>query len=70
MEYPYNHRYTMRVSIGLVGAERTGAANPSKDSSYSEEEWNALTDEERSTWLNDVLQDWASSYIDMSITPD
>jgi len=68
-KYPYNHDYTMRLSIGYSNASRDETTNPSKDSSYSQEEWEALSDEEKQDWLNSELDNWSVNFIETSVTP-
>ena len=68
-KYPYNHDYTMRLSIGYSNASRSATANPSKDSSYSQEEWEALSDEEKQDWLNAEADIWSADFIEVSIAP-
>jgi len=69
MEYPYDHDYTMRLSIGYSGASRSDTTNPARNSSYSREEWEALPDEEKQDWLNFQLEIWADDFIETSVTP-
>lgn len=66
MSLPYNHEYSLRLSIGFVNAERIAEINPATDSSYSEDEWNALSADEQRQWLNDAVADWADEYIETS----
>ena len=69
MEYPYDHDYTMRLSIGYSGAERSETVNPVNESSYSQEQWEALSDEAKQDWLNSELSNWAENFIETSVTP-
>jgi hypothetical protein len=62
----YNHDYKLNLSIGSAGAEYEDTLNPSKESSYSREEWNALTTEEQQLWLEEETLAWANNYIDYS----
>jgi hypothetical protein len=68
MNYPYNHYYTMSLSIGLANASQTEKTNPAFDSSYSEEEWNSLTEQEKQSWLDQEAWDWAKDLIETSIS--
>lgn len=64
----WNHDYTMRLSIGYSTAVQTEIVNPSLNSSYSEDEWNALTEEEQQAWLDEELNDWSLRHIETSVT--
>lgn len=63
----YNHNYTMTLSIGFSGAEREETVNPAEHSTYSEEEWNALSEKEQQEWLNSQAKDWAHEYIEIAV---
>lgn len=65
---PFNHNYAMRVSIGLSGADRTDVVNPSRDSSYSKEEWDALPRAEQEKYLQESLNDWALGFYEATVT--
>ncbi|HEY9643510.1 MAG TPA: hypothetical protein V6C57_23680 [Coleofasciculaceae cyanobacterium] len=55
--------YKIGLDIGISNAQRIGAIHP-KDS-YSQQEWDALTDEEKENWLNEASNEWANNYIDV-----
>lgn len=61
---PWSHDYTMTVSIGFSGAERTGVVDPARDSIYSEDEWNALSRHEQEDWLRGEVDDFASNCVE------
>lgn len=69
MAKAWNHDYKVHLSIGLTGCDRSATINPSKDSSYSEEEWNNLSEGERERWLYAEAEDWANNFIDLSVQP-
>jgi hypothetical protein len=59
---PWNHNYTMTVSISR--ADQSETINPARDSSYSEDEWNALTKDEQEKWLSWELDEFMSNCVE------
>lgn len=64
MSYPYASKIKVMLSIGYSGAEREDFISP-KDSSYTESEWNALTEQEREDWVIKEADEWAQDYIEI-----
>jgi len=60
---PYSHDYPVSVNIGLAG-EQADSINPATESSYTEEEWNALTMEQQEEWLDTEAREWAMQFVD------
>ena len=63
MNYSYGAKIKVTLSIGYSGAEQEGVICPKIDSSYDEEEWNALSEEEREDWVSGMADDWSRDYI-------
>lgn len=60
----YNHFYKLKLEIGLANCTKETVTNPAIASSYSKEEWDALSFREQEAWLQGELQEWAYGLID------
>ena len=70
MTLPYDHEYPVYLTIGLV-ADREESVNPRRDSTYTQETWEQLTEAEKLQWLWEYTKDWAAEYIAYGlITPE
>jgi hypothetical protein len=54
----------MKLEICLATCTQETVTNPSTESSYSKEEWDALEYREQAAWLQDELKEWAYGLID------
>lgn len=61
---PWNHNYKMYVSVNFSQGEEEQSINPSVDSSYSVEEWNALSPQDQRQWLEEETKEWAMQYVE------
>ena len=63
INYPYSAKIKVTLSIGYSGAEHDDIICPKTDSSYDEEQWNALSESEREDWVSSMADDWSRDYI-------
>ena len=68
MNYPYDHNYKLHLSIGFWIEERD-TINPAYESSYSQEEWEALPDKQKQDWLESQLREWLANWVKASVSP-
>ena len=57
-------RFTFKVSIGK--ADEIEEMIGPMDEGISEDEWYAMTEEDREGWLNEALAEWSLNYLQTS----
>jgi hypothetical protein len=62
------YKYKFTLSIGLAVCDRTDEFTP-VDWGWDDEEWENISDEDRSTILEDENKEWANQYIEYSFEP-
>ena len=61
----YSYRpYKFRLSIGK--ADEIEEMRGPMDEGISEDEWYAMTEEDREDWLNEALAEWSLNYLQTS----
>ena len=63
MNYSYGAKIKVTLGIGFSGAEHDDIICPRIDSSYTEAEWDALSEKEREDWVASSAVEWSQNYI-------
>jgi len=56
----------LSISIGYAGAKRTD--EHSLSDYFEEDEWASLSEEEKTKALDEIVDEWASNYIDIGVS--